>query len=84
LTHEAVVAGGGHGAAFDPKFGDAGPFNFVAITGPNRRIVESLNYHQAVPHGDMMLAGPFGLVEGMLGVLAREGYAVPVRTIAAS
>ncbi|MGH9175134.1 MAG: DUF1786 domain-containing protein, partial [Vicinamibacterales bacterium] len=35
LTHDEVIANGGHGAAFDPDYASAGPFPFVAITGPN-------------------------------------------------
>lgn len=54
----------GHGAALDPAYREVGPFTFVAITGPNRRIARSLGYHEAAPHGDMMLAGSWGLVEG--------------------
>jgi hypothetical protein len=27
-----------------------------------------LNWHQAAPHGDMMLTGSFGLVDGYLAV----------------
>ncbi len=61
----------GHGAALDPAYADAGPFEFVAITGPNRRIARALGYHEAAPHGDMMLAGSWGLVEGakLLGTI---------------
>ena len=81
LTHEEVTAHGGHGAAFDPEYRRAGQFPFVAVTGPNRRIAAPLGYHAAVPHGDMMLAGPFGLVEGMLQWLIREEYDVPVTTL---
>ncbi len=73
LTNEEVHEYGGHGAAFDPAYQQAGPFEFIAITGPNRGIARELSYYEAVPHGDMMLSGPYGLVEGMLGVLAREG-----------
>jgi len=76
LTHDEVVANGGHGAAFVPDYPDSGPFGLVAITGPNRAVASELGYYQAVPHGDMMLAGPFGLVEGMLRLLEREGHAV--------
>jgi len=54
----------GHGAALDPSYLAAGPFPFVAITGPNRRLARSLGYHEAAPHGDMMLAGSWGLVSG--------------------
>jgi uncharacterized protein (DUF1786 family) len=81
LTHEDVIAWGGHGAAFDPEWASAGPFTSVAVTGPNRGIAEPLGYHRGVPHGDMMLAGPFGLVEGAIQVLLREGYDLPVHSI---
>jgi uncharacterized protein (DUF1786 family) len=73
LTHEEVVQWGGHGAAFAPGFGEPVQTELVAITGPNRGIARSLGYHQAVPHGDMMLSGPFGLVEGTLRLMEREG-----------
>lgn len=81
LTHDEVIAHGGHGAAFDPSYGVREPIPFVAITGPNRALVRSLGYHEAVPHGDMMLSGAFGLVEGMLGLLAREGHVHPGMTL---
>jgi len=61
----------GHGAALDPSYEDIGPFTFVAITGPNRRLARGLGYHEAAPHGDMMLAGSWGLVEGV--TLLQEG-----------
>jgi uncharacterized protein (DUF1786 family) len=55
----------GHGAALDPAYREAGPFTFVAVTGPNRRLARGLGYHEAAPHGDMMLAGAWGLVAGV-------------------
>lgn len=54
----------GHGAALDPAYRDEGPFRFVAVTGPNRSLARALGYHEAAPHGDMMLAGSWGLVAG--------------------
>lgn len=54
----------GHGAALDPAYRDEGPFRFVAVTGPNRALARPLCYHEAAPHGDMMLAGSWGLVAG--------------------
>ncbi len=63
----------GHGAALDPAYADAGPFGFVALTGPNRAVARPLGYHEAAPHGDMMLAGAYGLVEGVLLALAAAG-----------
>lgn len=68
----------GHGAALDPAYQHEGPFHFVAVTGPNRRLARDLGYHEAVPYGDMMLAGAFGLVEGVLqreegrGIMSHE------------
>jgi uncharacterized protein (DUF1786 family) len=56
----------GHGAAFDDAYRDLEPFQFVAITGPNRGIARGLGYHEAAPHGDMMLTGAFGLVDAVL------------------
>jgi uncharacterized protein (DUF1786 family) len=56
----------GHGAAFDPEYRTLEPFQFVAITGPNRGIARGLGYHEAAPHGDMMLTGAFGLVDAVL------------------
>lgn len=55
----------GHGAALDPAYRHEGPFRFVAVTGPNRRLARPLGYHEAAPHGDMMLTGAFGLVAGV-------------------
>jgi uncharacterized protein (DUF1786 family) len=56
----------GHGAAFDEAYREQEPFQFVAITGPNRGIARDLDYHEAAPHGDMMLTGSFGLVDAVL------------------
>ena len=56
----------GHGAAIHPDYAELGPFQFVAVTGPNRQIARSLDYYEAAPHGDMMLTGSFGLVEGVM------------------
>ena len=55
----------GHGAALDLTYRDVGPFTFVAVTGPHRRLARGLGYHEAAPHGDMMLAGSWGLVAGV-------------------
>ena len=55
----------GHGAALDPEYREIGPFPFVAVTGPHRRIARPLGYHEAAPHGDMMLAGPWGMIEAL-------------------
>jgi uncharacterized protein (DUF1786 family) len=63
----------GHGAALSADYAEAGPFPFVAVTGPNRGIARPLGFHEAAPHGDMMLTGAFGLVEGVLLAMERDG-----------
>ncbi len=54
----------GHGALVSDEYRELEPFEFVAITGPNRGIAADLGWYQAAPHGDMMLTGSFGLVDG--------------------
>lgn len=81
LTHAEVKAQRGHGAAFRADYAGAGRFEFVAVTGPNRAIAGPLGYHAAVPHGDMMLTGAYGLVEATLRRLARLGQRQPVTTL---
>jgi uncharacterized protein (DUF1786 family) len=58
----------GHGATISDEYRSLSPFRFVAVTGPNRGLADGLNWHQAAPHGDMMLTGSFGLVDGYLAV----------------
>jgi uncharacterized protein (DUF1786 family) len=82
LTHAEVMQMGGHGAAFVPDYATSAPFPMVAITGPNRAVARELGYYEAVPHGDMMLSGPFGLVEGTLRLLEREGHDTGLSLIA--
>lgn len=62
----------GHGAALNPAYAAVGPFPFVAVTGPNRKLARPLGYHEAAPYGDMMLAGAWGLVEGVRLLSAEE------------
>lgn len=62
LTHEEVFEGGGHGAVV---MGESHDKPFLAVTGPRQDIVKGagLRFHPAVPHGDTMLAGCYGLVK---------------------
>ncbi len=62
LTNEEVYEDHGHGAFISPEYEPSSGFNFVAVTGPQRRMAAGLGYHFAAPHGDMMLTGSFGLV----------------------
>ncbi len=62
LSNEEVYDEHGHGALIAPDYPGDGVFEFVAVTGPNRRMADGLGYYMAVPYGDMMLSGAFGLV----------------------
>ena len=72
LDFETIFAEDGHGATFAADYAPAGGFDFVAVTGPNRTLARSLGWYEAVPHGDMMLAGPFGLIAAARDKAARD------------
>ncbi len=61
LDEDEVFAGHGHGVARLPQApqGLPGP---PVITGPQRRLARGLGWSTAVPHGDVMLSGCFGLL----------------------
>lgn len=62
LTNDAIFDSQGHGAVvFDSR---PQPLEFLAVTGPRRAMLlrSPLNPYFAVPYGDMMLAGDFGLL----------------------
>jgi uncharacterized protein (DUF1786 family) len=73
ITHDEVFADDGHGALVLDGYRDCPPFDFVAITGPNRRLARELGWYEAAPHGAMMLSGCFGLVRGVQRLREREG-----------
>ena len=70
LTNESVFSDGGHGAYTSPEYSPGVGYDFVALTGPQRALAAGLDYYFAVPHGDMMLTGCFGLVAAMQQLLA--------------
>jgi uncharacterized protein (DUF1786 family) len=79
ITHDEVFNDDGHGAlVLDDRYRAAGPFSFVAVTGPNRAMAAPLGWYFAVPHGAMMLSGCFGLVRGVRELAGVEG-AEPLR-----
>ena len=65
ITHDEVFSDDGHGALVLDAYREAGPFTFVAVTGPNRAMAKPLGWYFAAPHGAMMLSGCFGLVRGV-------------------
>jgi len=65
LSNDQVFDDMGHGAL---ELGvNASPPQRLAITGPRRGLLDGsrLSPHLAVPHGDMMLAGCFGLLRAL-------------------
>lgn len=70
LTNEEVFNTSGHGALVLHDAGSAmraGNFPFLAVTGPRRELLRGSKLHpyEAVPHGDMMMAGCFGLLRAL-------------------
>ena len=64
ITNDQVFNNKGHGAVvLEP----APAPRFVAVTGPRRGHLRaaSLDAYPAVPHGDMMLAGAFGMLRAL-------------------
>jgi uncharacterized protein (DUF1786 family) len=81
LKLETVFEDHGHGALIyspDPLPLDESGFG-VAVTGPRRNMLRrsSLNPHFAVPFGDMMITGCFGLLAAIADVLPE--LAEPIR-----
>lgn len=68
VTNEEVYNDGGHGCAIRSDTPAPENFSYIAITGPQRGIAHGLGYF-AVPFGDMMLSGCFGLVAAVREML---------------
>ena len=64
LTDEEVFNEGGHGVAFAKKPIGFSKIDLIAVTGPNRHLIEKagVEAYFASPAGDMMMTGPMGLV----------------------
>ncbi len=68
LTNDEVFNTSGHGALLLPSARAASTnFPFLAVTGPRREVLRGSQLHpyEAVPHGDMMLTGNFGLLRAL-------------------
>ena len=68
LRNSDVFDDHGHGAHI---FGGNSAAPFLAVTGPQRALLRGspLQPHFAVPYGDMMLSGCFGLARGFAGIV---------------
>jgi uncharacterized protein (DUF1786 family) len=69
LSHDGLFAEHGHGALVIDE--GAAPLDFVALTGPRRALLagSELQPYLAVPYGDMMMTGCWGLVRACAQVL---------------
>ncbi len=68
LSNEEVFADSGHGALIlEQLASEKHAFPFLAVTGPRRELLRGSRLHpyEAVPHGDMMLAGCYGLLRAL-------------------
>jgi uncharacterized protein (DUF1786 family) len=80
LTHTDVFDDHGHGAlVYDARPLPLDDDNGVVVTGPRRSLLRasSLRPYFAVPFGDMMIAGCFGLLAAVADVLPELGE--PIR-----
>jgi uncharacterized protein (DUF1786 family) len=69
LSDKEVFADQGHGCISLPEVKDLSSFSTVVVTGPQRHLAETLGYYFAVPYGDMMLSGCFGLIRAATGMI---------------
>ena len=74
ISNDDVFADSGHGALLvegatsgEPPHRADGRLPLLAVTGPRRELLRgsALGPYEAVPHGDMMLAGCFGLLRAV-------------------
>ena len=65
LQHQTVFDDNGHGCYIVERHAPRSHRPFVAVTGPRRALALGCRFmpYFAVPHGDMMIAGCFGLVQ---------------------
>ncbi|UCG14947.1 MAG: DUF1786 domain-containing protein [Deltaproteobacteria bacterium] len=73
LTDQEMFEDQGHGCVVVPEVADMSSFSTVVVTGPQRHLAKDLGYYFAVPYGDMMLSGCFGLIRAAMGMIERHG-----------
>ena len=69
LSDQEVFDDQGHGCVTLPEAKNMSSFSTVVATGPQRHLARSLGYYFAVPYGDMMLSGCFGLIRAATGAI---------------
>jgi uncharacterized protein (DUF1786 family) len=83
LTHEQIFESNGHGAILFRRHPIPPDSRYVAVTGPRRGLLRHSRHHPyfAVPFGDMMLTGCYGLVRAY-GDVMPEASEIINRTLA--
>lgn len=81
LDNETIFDDSGHGALTldgPGTLGTDGALPFLAVTGPRRELLRGgdLAPYEAVPHGDMMLAGCYGLLRAVAALHPRHAAAI--------
>jgi uncharacterized protein (DUF1786 family) len=85
LDNQRIFDDSGHGAltlaSMSPSTASDGAMPFLAVTGPRRELLRgsALRPYEAVPHGDMMLAGCFGLLRAVAALL--PAYAPEIEAV---
>ncbi len=67
VTHEEVFADDGHGLYVKER-ARFGSVKVISVIGPNRALLKREGYYHPSPHGNMMLAGSYGLMRGYLSM----------------
>jgi uncharacterized protein (DUF1786 family) len=81
LDNQTIFNDSGHGALTLDGAGASGAGDtlpFLAVTGPRRELLRggTLDAYEAVPHGDMMLAGCYGLLRAVAALLPERAAAI--------
>jgi uncharacterized protein (DUF1786 family) len=69
LDDREVFDDRGHGCVVLSEVTEMSSFSTVVVTGPQRHLAKDLGYYFAVPYGDMMLSGCFGLIRAATGMI---------------
>jgi len=76
LSNQEVFEDSGHGALLLERAAlNGNAFPFLSVTGPRREMLRGsrLKPYEAVPHGDMMLSGNYGLLRALADRIPEMG-----------
>ena len=78
ITHAEIFESKGHGAVLFSRRAIPPESRYVVVTGPRRGLLRHSRHrpHFAVPFGDMMLAGCYGLIRAYGDVVSEAGEVI--------